>query len=133
MKYRLDSDHYINNMLLPAGTLVGDDTPYPYRHEKNTPSKDKAGRPIVLLAGSPLPPSLNMSPMDGESEQLYRAHFGEDAPPRDPTASIPLQGTGDKVKAPGPAAVRPSAVAPTAPPKPAEAPKTGALAPPPSK
>lgn len=89
MKYRLDTQHYHQDKLLEPGTEVGDDTDFPWRDAK----------------GHPLPPSLQMTPLDDEAKRLYRDWHESDEPQRDPTHAIPIQGTGDSVRSPP--AVRP--------------------------
>jgi hypothetical protein len=51
-RYRLTGDHFINDMLLPAGTEVGDGTPFSF--------VDPDGRPI--------PPSQQMQPLNEAAE-----------------------------------------------------------------
>lgn len=112
MKYRLDSQHYIDEAILETGTEIGDGTDHPYRDAK----------------GKPLPPSTNMTPLDDEAKRLYKEWFKEEAPDRDPFAKIPLQGSGDTVKTS--VAPRPGSTASTMPkepvnPAPTKAPTTG--------
>lgn len=102
MKYRLDADHYIDDKLIPAGTVIGDETEIPYRFVSDVPD----GKGGISKAGDPKPPSRSMIPVDGEAKQLFEKEFGQTAPERDPTKAIPLQGTGDKTKVPGVAASR---------------------------
>lgn len=55
MKYRLTADHYKYNRILEKDTLVGDDTPYPWRFSD----------------GSPMEPSMNMEPLDAEAKEAF--------------------------------------------------------------
>lgn len=115
MKFRLDAPHYINDRLLEAGHIIGDETDVP----------------MVLPNGEPLKPSVSMSPLDEEAVVVFKNTFpGSRLPERDPTKAIPLRGSGDTAKAPGlqqqvsalstaPAAA-PAAPAPAAPAPPAE-------------
>ncbi len=85
MKFRLDTQHYINDRLLEPGHIIGDETDVPF----------------VNADGSPMKPSVNMTPVDDEARSLFRDTFpGSRLPDRDPTAKIPLRGTGDSAKAP---------------------------------
>lgn len=106
MKYRLDEKHYVDDMLLEAGTEVGDDTGYPWRYERDTMTKDKEGKPYLIKAGQPRPPSVSMTPLDDEAKNLFERHFGTQAPERDPTKPIPVMGN---VKQEGMAQPRPTA------------------------
>lgn len=61
MKWKLNTQHYINDALLEPGTIVGTDTPFPF----------------------PYPPSLNMEPVDEEAKEYLKAHprkFGDGGP-----------------------------------------------------
>lgn len=51
-KYRLIGDHYIQDAILPAGTIIGDGTPYPF----------------VSTDGRPVPPSAQMEPLNKAAE-----------------------------------------------------------------
>lgn len=94
MKYRLDEDHHIDEMIVPAGTVIGDDTDHPFRALKDD---SKIGR----KAGDPLPPSVAMTPLDKEAQDLFNREYGEDKPDHDPTKSIPLTGADNAPKVPG--------------------------------
>ena len=85
MKWRLEVPHYIDEQVLPPGTLVGDDTEHPYAF---TQDDAKLGRKV----GEPMPPSTGMTPMDEEARAVYRKKFGDSIPERDPLKSIPLTG-----------------------------------------
>lgn len=85
MKFRLDSQHYINDKLLEPGQVVGDET----------------GNPFRFPNGDPMIPSQYMTPLDAEAVDLYRKKFGDDVKRVDPTQSIPIQGTFDATKTPG--------------------------------
>jgi hypothetical protein len=100
MKWRLDADHVIDESVLPAGTIIGDDTNHPFRALKDDM---KIGR----KKGDALPPSVQMSPMDDEARKAFSKKFGEEAPNRDPLAAIPLTGAPDAPKVKGPAAPQP--------------------------
>jgi len=85
MKFRLDTQHYINDRLLEPGHVVGDETDVPFLNRD----------------GSPMTPSVNMTPLDDEAWQHFQKSFpGTHRPERDPTKAIPLRGTGDTAKAP---------------------------------
>ncbi len=82
MRFRMDVQHYRDDKLIEPGTEVGDDCDITWRD----------------ATGHPFPPSLGMTPLDAEAKQMVKDTFGTPTPERDPTKSIPLQGTGDKVK-----------------------------------
>ena len=82
MKFRLDTQHYRDDRLIEPGTEVGDDCPITWRDAK----------------GKAFPPSLGMTPLDAEAKKMVEDAFGTSKPISDPTLSIPLAGTGDKVK-----------------------------------
>lgn len=104
MQYRLDGDHYIDDMLIPAGTVIGDDSGHiSYRYTHDVPD----GQGGYFKAGSPRPPGRQMVPLDAEAKELFFKAFGGVPPERDPTKAIPIQGTGDKTKALPPGAPRP--------------------------
>lgn len=85
MKFRLDSQHYINDRLLEPGYVIGDETDIL----------------MVLPNGDPMKPSVNMTPLDNEAMALFKETFPTARPPeRDPTKAIPLRGTGDSAKSP---------------------------------
>lgn len=112
--------HHIDEQVLEAGTIIGDDTQWPYRAPKDDPK-------IKRKKGDALPPSHSMSPVDEEARKVYRALFGDDAPNSDPLASIPLTGAPGAPKIAGPAAPQPKVNTP-GPVNPApkdDAPKTG--------
>lgn len=125
MKFQLAAQHYIEDRLLEPGTIVGDETPYSFRYSRDVTQVNKEGRVETIKAGSPMTPSREMIPLDEEAKQLMREAFPAGPAPADPTASIPIRGTGDEAKAPGPAAPRGSAVAHASPPKPSPTPATG--------
>jgi len=91
MRFRLDTQHYRDDKLIEAGTEVGDDCLITWRDDK----------------GHPYPPSMGMTPLDDEAKRMVREEFGTAKPIADPTLSIPLQGTGDKVKVAPPGVQRP--------------------------
>lgn len=121
MRWRLDGPHHIDEQVLEAGTLIGDDTVFPYRAVKDDPR-------IKRKVGDALPPSTNMTPMDEEAHKAWRDKFGDEPLDRDPFKSVPLTGDGNSPMVRGPAA-KPT----PEPPKPvnqapAQPPKTGPLA-----
>lgn len=123
MKWRLDMPHQIDEQVLEAGTIIGDDTQWPFRALKDD-SKIKRKK------GDALPPSHAMSPVDDEARKVYKAKFGDDAPNSDPLASIPLTGAPGAPKIAGTASPQPKVNAP-GPVNPApkdDAPKTGMIA-----
>ena len=77
MKYQLECDHYIDDKILPIGTIIGDGTEVLFRDAK----------------GNPTPPSTSMIPMDAEAKKIFEAKFGIEPPERDPLKAIPIQGT----------------------------------------
>lgn len=86
MKYRLDAQHYINDKLLEAGQVVGDDT----------------GNPFRFPNGDPMIPSQFMTPLDGEAQAEYQKKFGNAGQKRvDPSQALPIQGTFDATKVKG--------------------------------
>ena len=104
MQYRLDAQHYIDDMLLEPGTVIGDDSgSIAYRYVQDTDD----GRGGVAKKGSSRPPSRQMTPLDDEAKKLYADYFGTTAPERDPTKAIPVQGTGSEAKVLPPGAPRP--------------------------
>ena len=100
MKWRLDMPHHIDEQVLEAGTIIGDETDHPFRALQDDL---KIGR----HKGDALPPSVAMSPMDDEARKAYTKKFGSEAPNKDPLASIPLTGAPDAPKVKGPAAPQP--------------------------
>ncbi len=82
MKFRMDVQHYRDDKLIEPGTVVGDDCEITWRDAK----------------GHPFPPSLGMTPLDEEAKRMVKETFQTETPVRDPTAPIPMQGTGDKIK-----------------------------------
>jgi len=122
MKWRLESPHHIDEQVLEAGTLIGDDTAHPYRAPKDDPK-------IKRKAGDHLPPSTNMTPMDEEARAAWRKHFGDEPLNRDPFRSVPLTGAEGAPMVKGPAAKpQPEQPKPVNQ-APSEPPKTGPLAP----
>jgi hypothetical protein len=71
-KYRLMGDHFINDMLLPAGTEIGDGTPFPFVDDK----------------GRPVPPSQQMEPLNPAAEAEVKKVQDRVANPVD---SIPIR------------------------------------------
>jgi hypothetical protein len=85
MRYQLTSPHYINEQVLPAGTIIGDGTPHPYQsnHTDNRIGRKK---------GDNLPPSVEMIPLDDDARQLYEQTYPDGSPPSQPQDAIPLTG-----------------------------------------
>lgn len=106
MKFRLNADHYICDMILPEGTEIGDETTVPFRYSD----------------GSAMPPSREMIALDDEAKKMIAKHFPEGKPPADPTKPIPLQGTFSEAKVPAkvPTPQVPPLTAAPPPPKPKE-------------
>lgn len=131
MKWQLLEPHHIDEQVLPAGTVIGDDTQWPYRATYNE-KKNKFGGGVDRKIGDPLPPSRAMTPMDDEARKVYDDVFGGEIPNPDPTRSIPLTGAPDSPKVAGPGSKPPPAS-----PQPVnsapkdDAPKTGMAAKPP--
>jgi hypothetical protein len=83
MRFRLDTQHYLNDRLLEPGHIIGDGT----------------DMPMVLPNGQPMKPSVNMTPLDDDAWKLFNETFpGTHRPERDPTKAIPIRGTGDSAK-----------------------------------
>ncbi len=55
MKFRILSPHYIDDRLLPEGTIIGDEGVVSFRDEK----------------GKPLVPTHEMEPLDDEAKKLF--------------------------------------------------------------
>lgn len=94
MKWQLLEPHYIDETVLPAGTIVGDDTPHPFRSTYNDKKIDRK-------IGDHLPPSRAMTPMDEEARRAFEETFGEEVPDIDPLKSIPLTGAEGAPRVPG--------------------------------
>lgn len=131
MRWQLLEPHHIDEQVLPAGTVIGDDTQWPYRSTYNE-KKNKYGGGVDRKIGDALPPSRAMTPMDDDARKVFEDVFGGEIPDTDPTKSIPLTG------APGAPTVRGAGQSiPKETPKPVnpapkdEAPKTGMAASPP--
>lgn len=107
MRFRLDSQHYHEDKLLEPGTEVGDDCDIAWRYPKDVHQTDDHGNEVVIKAGTAMPPSAQMTPLDEEAKRMVRDWFKTDKPARDPMVKIPLQGTGDKVKVEAPGTPRP--------------------------
>lgn len=129
MRWQLLEPHHIDEQVLPAGTVIGDDTQWPFRATYNE-KKNKFGGGVDRKIGDPLPPSRAMTPMDDEARKVYEDVFGGEIPESDPTRAIPLTG------APGAPTVRGAGSTPPKPtPQPVntapkdDAPKTGMNAP----
>lgn len=123
MKWQLLEPHHIDEQVLPPGTIIGDDTQWPFRSTYNDP---KIGRKI----GDALPPSTAMTPMDDEARKVYDERFGGAVPNTDPTKSIPLTGAPDAPRVPGPGQKVPPPAPQSVNPAPKDdSPKTGMAAP----
>lgn len=59
MKFRLDSQHYINDRLLEPGHIIGDQTDCAF----------------VDAEGEPMKPSMQMTPLDGDAKSLFEKTF----------------------------------------------------------
>lgn len=94
MKWQLLEPHHIDEQVLPTGTIVGDETEWPFR---STYNDKKIGRKV----GDPLPPSRAMHPMDEEARRAFEAAFGGEVPDIDPLRSIPLTGAEGAPRVPG--------------------------------
>lgn len=88
MRLLLETDHYVDDQLLEKGMEVGDgpNAVHDWRRKKDYKN---------FKAGQHLPPSVSMLPLDEEGRKLMKDHYGDNIPDRDPTASIPIQGTTD--------------------------------------
>lgn len=99
MKYRLDADHHVNNVLLPEGTIVGDGEAENWRYPES------AGDPRIR--GKHRPPSNQMTPLDEEAKKAFADAFPSETPPdRDPTQAIPIStvtrdAAGNEIAPPG--------------------------------
>ncbi len=83
MKYRLDAEAYVNNTLLPEGTIVGDEQAESWRYGPDDPNPK--------LRGQPRPPNASMTPLDDEAKKMFAAQYPGDTPPeRDPTKKVPI-------------------------------------------
>ncbi len=97
MKWRLETPHHIDEQVLDAGTIIGDETQWPFKATKDDPK-------IKRKAGDHLPPSTNMTPMDEEARAAWRAKWGDEPIDRDPFRSVPLTGAEGAPMVKGPAA-----------------------------
>lgn len=88
MRWQLTEPHHIDEQVLPAGTIIGDDTQWPYRVTKADPR-------LRRQVGDALAPSTAMIPMDDEARRAYDEKFQGKVPESDPTKSIPLTGDGN--------------------------------------
>lgn len=122
MRYRLETDHYVDDRILEAGSEVGDgdNAVHPWRYTKAIPKQH-------VKQGDSMPPSAGMIPLDDAAKKAYKEWFGEEAPWRDPTEAIPIQGTGSAAKAPAPRVHTPAP--PIKPASPAATPSASAPAP----
>lgn len=97
MRYQLLEKHYVNDLLLEAGTIVG------------VPGdKDISAYWVMPDGFTPREPSRAMKPLDKDAEEVFGKRFPDYVPDIDPTKPIPVMGTGSGAYAPG--------VAPSAPP-----------------
>lgn len=93
MKWKLLTQHYINDALLDEGTIVGD---APCQHNFNGPD------------GKMYRPSMNMEPADAEAEAYIKANprkFEGKAIPAELQVAPPNIQPGQRVGGQGPAAV----------------------------
>lgn len=121
MKWRLEAAHHIDEQVLDPGTIIGDDTQWPYRAMKDDL---KIGRKV----GDALPPSTNMTPMDEEARAAWRKVYGDEPIDRDPFKSVPLTGAAGAPMVKGPAHKPISEPPKPVNEKPFEAPKVGMAA-----
>ncbi|SRR6266446_7343820 len=122
MKWQLLEPHHIDEQVLSPGTIIGDDTQWPYRAAKED---RKIGRKV----GDALPPSRAMTPMDDEARKIFYEKFGGEIPETDPTKSIPLTGAEGSPKVAGPGQRPPPFKQEPVNPAPEPAPQTGIEAP----
>lgn len=123
MRWQLLEPHHIDEQVLPAGTIIGDGTQWPFRSTYNDKKIDRK-------IGDPLPPSRAMTPMDDEARKVFDEVFEGEVPDPDPTRSIPLTGAPDSPKVAGPGSKPPAAKSEPVNPAPKDdAPKTGIAAP----
>ncbi len=122
MKWQLLEPHHIDEQVLNPGTIIGDETQWPYRATKED---RKIGRKV----GDALPPSRAMTPMDDEARKVFYEKFGGEIPETDPTKSIPLTGAEGSPKVAGPGQRPPPFKQEPANSAPEPAPQTGIEAP----
>jgi hypothetical protein len=139
MQYRLEAPHFINDMYLEKGTVVGDDTGIPYRYPRASNTVRPDGKRVRVNEGDPMSPSIAMFPLDAEAKAAYKEKFGDTPDDPDPVERIPVMGNVKSTEhiQPGQSPIR-GAVGPTTDPnrkpgdkpstqpKPGEAPKPGA-------
>lgn len=129
MKWQLLEPHHIDEQVLPAGTIIGDGTPWPFRSTYNERKKAN-GTGVDRKIGDPLPPSRAMTPMDDEARKFFETEYEGEIPDPDPTRSIPLTGAPDSPKVAGPGSKPPAETPKLVNPAPKDdAPKTGLNAP----
>ena len=114
MRFLLDQPHYVDDKILDAGLEIGDGENAV--HDWRYLADNKVAN---IKAGTLRPLSVNMTPLDDEARAKLREFFGTEAPEKDPTKAIPLQGTGSQAKVP-PLAPKISASKPTVAPAKAE-------------
>lgn len=122
MKWQLLEPHHIDEQVLPPGTIIGDDTQWPYRSTYNDKKIDRK-------VGDPLPPSRAMTPMDDEAREAFETAFDGEIPEVDPTRSIPLTGAEGAPRVSGPGAKPPPAKSKSINETPDDSPRTGLNAP----
>jgi hypothetical protein len=123
MRWQLLEPHHIDEQVLPVGTIIGDDTQWPFRATKED-------RRIGRKVGDALPPSRAMTPADDEARKVFNDTFGGEIPETDPTKSIPLTGAENAPRVPGVGSRPPPFKQEPVNTAPAEAPPTGIAAPP---
>lgn len=77
MKYRLDAQHYINDRLLEPGHIIGDETDCAF----------------VNADGSPMEPSMQMTPLDGDAKSAFEKRFPNTKLPKSALDNISLKMT----------------------------------------
>lgn len=96
MRYQLLEKHYINDLLLEPGTIVG------------VPGdKDITAYWVMPDGFTPREPSRAMIPLDDAAKEVFGKRFPDYVPDIDPTKPIPVMGTGSGAYAPGVAASAP--------------------------
>ena len=88
MKFLLDEPHYVDDIMLDKGVIVGDGEgcAHDWRYKEDI-------KRLGIKAGERRPLSRSMTGLDDEARKALAAAFGTEAPERDPTKAIPIQGT----------------------------------------
>jgi hypothetical protein len=88
MKVMLEEPHYVDDVLLDKGVVVGDGENVAHDWRYKTDVKH-----LGIKAGERRPLSHAMSPLDDEAKAALKKAFGTEKPEADPTKAIPIQGT----------------------------------------